>query len=75
MGAYPDFHTFKSSESGNTHGTALAVCTGLEKEHWSSRIGLKTLDFKNVTLVGMRDIDEAEQEIITKERVHKLESV
>ena len=40
IGAHPDLHTYKSTISGNTHGTALAVCTGLEKEHWASRMGL-----------------------------------
>ena len=76
MGAYPDLHTYKSSETGNTHGTALAVCTGLEKEHWASRISLPTLGFDRISLVGLRgQIDKAEEEIIKKNKIRKLESV
>ena len=62
MGAYPDLHTFTSSKTGDTHGSALAVCTGLENEHWASRMNVKTLGFDRVNLVGVRGrIDEAEK--------------
>ena len=67
MGAYPDLHTYKSTETGNTHGTALAVCTGLESEHWASRQSLPTLGFDRISLVGLRgEIDKAEEEIIKR---------
>ena len=41
--AHPDIHTYSSTVSGNTHGTPLSVCTGLERTHWASRISLKKL--------------------------------
>ena len=76
MGAYPDLNTYKSSKTGNTHGSALAVCTGLENEHWASRMNVKTLNFDQVSLVGIRgEIDEAEQNIIRDKKIRKFESV
>ena len=70
MGAYPDLNTYSSSKTGNTHGTALAVCTGLEKEHWASRLQVNTLNFDRVNLVGVRGkVDEAEQKIIRDKKI------
>lgn len=64
--AHPDIHTYSSTVSGNTHGTPLSVCVGLEKTHWASRLSLKQLDFSRLIYVGIRDIDEFEAEIIKK---------
>lgn len=58
--AHPDMHTYDSTESGNTHGTPLSVCTGLEQKHWASRLDLRQLDFDKLTYVGIRDIDDFE---------------
>jgi arginase family enzyme len=67
--AHPDINTYKSTVSGNTHGTPLSVCTGLEKTHWASRIDLKMLTFDRLIYVGIRDIDDYEQEIIDQHKV------
>ena len=76
MGAYPDLNTYSSSKTGNTHGTALAVCTGLEKEHWASRLQVSTLNFDKVNLVGVRGkVDEAEQKIIRDKKIRQFTSV
>ena len=58
--AHPDIHTYKSTLSGNKHGTPLSVCIGLEKMHWVSRMSLKNLPVENLTYVGIRDIDDFE---------------
>ena len=70
--AHPDIHTYKSTQSGNKHGTPLSVCTGLEKMHWVSRMNLRLLPFKNLTYVGIRDIDDFEGETIAKEKIRVL---
>jgi len=67
--AHPDIHTYTSTVSGNTHGTPLSVCTGLEKTHWASRLSLKQLDFSRLIYVGIRDIDDFEGEIIDKHKI------
>jgi len=59
--AHPDIHTYSSTVSGNTHGTPLSVCTGIEKTHWASRLSLKNLDFNRLIYVGIRDIDDFER--------------
>lgn len=67
--AHPDIHTYNSSVSGNTHGTPLSICTGLEKRHWASRINLDLLPFERLIYVGIRDIDDWEREIIDKHNI------
>jgi arginase len=67
--AHPDIHTYSSTVSGNTHGTPLSVCTGLEKTHWASRLSLKMLDFSRLIYVGIRDIDDFEAEVIAKHNI------
>jgi arginase family enzyme len=47
----------------------LSVCTGLEKNHWASRMSLKTLDFERLIYVGIRDIDDAERDVIAKYKI------
>ena len=72
--AHPDIHTYDSTQSGNTHGTPLSICTGMEQEHWASRMNLRKLNFKNLTYVGIRDIDEFEGETIKKEKIRVLDT-
>ena len=67
--AHPDIHTYSSTVSGNTHGTPLSVCTGIEKTHWASRLSLKKLEFPNLIYVGIRDIDDFERETIDKNNI------
>jgi arginase len=62
-------HTYTSTVSGNTHGTPLSVCVGLEKTHWASRLSLKQLGFDRLIYVGIRDIDDFEGDIIDKHNI------
>lgn len=73
MDAHPDMHTYDSTESGNTHGTPLSVCTGLEQKHWASRMDLRQLDFDKLTYVGIRDIDDFEGQIIKEKNIRVLD--
>lgn len=70
--AHPDIHTYKSTMSGNKHGTPLSVCTGMEKMHWASRMSLKNLPFSNLTYVGIRDIDDFEGKTIDEKNIRHL---
>lgn len=70
--AHPDIHTYKSTQSGNKHGTPLSVCTGLENMHWTSRMTLKLLPFENLTYVGIRDIDDYEAQVIAEKKIRHL---
>ena len=67
--AHPDIHTYSSTVSGNTHGTPLSVCVGLEKTHWASRLSLTQLDFSRLIYVGIRDIDDFEADIIKRHNI------
>ena len=66
IGAHPDINTIDSSLSGNKHGTTLSVCTGIEKVHWASRLGLTMLPFDRLVYAGVRKIDSFETEIMEK---------
>jgi len=67
--AHPDMHTYTSTVSGNTHGTPLSVCVGLEKTHWASRLSLKQLGWDRLIYVGIRDIDDFEGKIIRRHNI------
>ena len=71
--AHPDIHTYDSTESGNTHGTPLSICTGMEEQHWASRMNLRNLKFENLTYVGIRDIDEFEGKTIREKNIRVLD--
>jgi len=45
------------------------VCTGIEKVHWASRLGLKMLPFDRLIYSGVRQIDSFETEIIKKNKI------
>ena len=71
--AHPDIHTYDSTESGNTHGTPLSICTGREEQHWASRMNLRKLKFENLTYVGIRDIDAFEGQTIAEKNIRVLD--
>ena len=70
--AHPDINTYSSSWSGNRHGCPLSICTGLEEEHWGSRMSLPTLKFSQITYCGIRDIDDFEASIIKDNNIRHL---
>ena len=71
--AHPDIHTYDSTESGNTHGTPLSICTGMEQQHWASRMNLRKLSFQKLTYCGIRDIDPIEAETINENNIRVLD--
>jgi arginase len=63
--AHPDVNTPETSPSGNVHGMALAAALGLggpafEHAAWL----LPAVDPKRVALVGLRDLDAGERELL-----------
>jgi arginase len=63
--AHPDVNTPETSPSGNVHGMALAAALGLggpafEHPAWP----LPAVDPKRVALVGLRDLDAGERELL-----------
>ena len=71
--AHPDIHAFDSTQSGNKHGTPLSICTGMESEHWASRMNLRKLSFQKLTYVGIRDIDDFEAQTINENNIRVLD--
>lgn len=70
--AHPDINTYSSSWSGNRHGCPLSICTGLEQEHWGSRMNIPDLDFSKITYCGIRDIDDFEAATIKENNIRVL---
>lgn len=70
--AHPDINTYSSTHSGNTHGTPLSICVGLEEQHWASRMSLRELDFDKITYCGIRDIDDYEGMLIHEKGIRNL---
>jgi arginase len=64
LDAHADLNTPESSSSGYLGGLALSGPAGL----WDSGFG-NTLDLKNIVLVGSRDLDPFELELITSGKV------
>ncbi len=62
--AHADLNTPSTSESGYLGGMALSASLGM----WSSGFG-NGLDFSNIILVGQRDVDSCEVEIINSKAI------
>ena len=69
--AHGDMHTPSSSDSGNVHGMPLASLLGPEPAELS-RIGgfSPKVVPENTVLIGIRNLDEGEKEIVRASRVH-----
>lgn len=66
--AHTDMNTPETSPSGNIHGMSLAVLCGEGHERLVSMWGGEgpAVDPKNVVVLGARDIDETEKEIVRR---------
>ena len=66
--AHTDMNTPETSPSGNIHGMSLAVLCGLGPERLVSMWGGEggAVDPKNVVVLGARDIDETEKEVVRR---------
>ena len=45
----------------------------MEQEHWASRMNLRKLSFQRLTYVGIRDIDDFEEQTINENNIRVLD--
>ena len=66
LDAHPDFHTLKTSTSGNLHGVPLAYASGQPGfEDYFPKLK-KAIDPSNVCALGVRSVDHAERQALGK---------
>ncbi len=71
LDAHPDMNTPESSPSGNIHGMPLAAIAGYGPDELTQLAGPKPMvNPRNISLVGVRDIDARERKIIKESGVH-----
>ena len=70
--AHPDFHTPKTTRSGDLSGMALAILTGRTGMRLRDEIGLGTVPEDACALAGVREIDPGEREAIEHAAIRRL---
>lgn len=69
--AHGDINTFATSESGNVHGMSLAKAMGVGYDDLTDvYFKGKKVENQNVFIVGARDLDPGEYDLIKKENLH-----
>lgn len=69
--AHTDMNTPETSPSGNVHGMPLACCIGHGPVELVQLLGFAPkVDPRNVALVGIRDVDPTERQIVKQTGVH-----
>ena len=69
--AHADMNTPQSSPTGNIHGMPLATVLGMGHPRLVEMGGFwPKVEPKNVCLIGIRDIDETERQIVRKSGIH-----
>jgi arginase len=69
--AHADMNTPDTSPTGNVHGMPLAVALGLGPDELVHLGGYcPKVDRENVVLIGIRNLDEVEKEIVRRSGVH-----
>lgn len=69
--AHGDMNTPSSSPSGNVHGMPLAALLGTEPEELASIGGFSpTISPEHTVLIGIRNLDDREKEIVRASGVH-----
>jgi len=73
LDAHADINTPETSLSGLLAGMPVAVATGLCLERLKLKCGMElSLPTKHVTMVGVRDVDPLEQEIIDGSEIRQI---
>jgi arginase len=70
--AHADVNTYVSSPSGNVHGMPLAALCGRSDPFVQFSSVFQALDPKDLTYLGLRDVDEDEAQWINEQRAHGL---
>ena len=66
--AHPDINTPESSPTGNIHGIPLTCCCGIGPECLND-VMTEYISTQDITYVGIRSIDDGEEEIIKKDGI------
>ncbi len=61
LDAHPDFHSLRSTESGNIHGTPVAYVTGQPGFEGGLPPLAASVEAGNVAMLGIRSVDDAER--------------
>ena len=70
LDAHGDFNTAETSPSGNIHGMVLAALAGLGDARLVNAAGVgPQVDPRRVAIVGARDLDPGERELLRKAKV------
>ena len=72
LDAHSDFHTPKTTASGNLHGTPLGYVTGLPDFDAFPPLPAK-VPMKNLCLIGLRSVDPAEQAALVENNIRSVD--
>jgi arginase len=73
LDAHGDMNTPESSPTGNVHGMPLASIMGFGPQELTELAGVKPMvEPRNVVLVGIRDLDSKERQLVKDSGVHIL---
>jgi len=67
--AHGDFHTHETTLSGHLGGMPLAMITGRGDLSLLSAVGLSTVSDKSVCLIGARDLERGERELLAASNI------
>ncbi len=77
LDAHPDFHTIRTTTSGNLHGIPVAIAAGLEGAEVIYGAPITPLPPRQITMIGIRSVDPAERALLTEHgvTVHDMRAV
>src|SRR3954465_10348509 len=67
--AHADFNTPETTTSGFLDGTAVSILTGRCWKRLAASVGLNPVPDSHICLIGTRDVDEAEGELLDGARI------
>lgn len=72
LDAHCDFHTPKTTASGNLHGTPLGYVSGLSGFEAFPPLPA-VVPMKNICLIGLRSVDPAEQAVLVENNIRSVD--
>lgn len=77
LDAHPDFHTLRTTTTGNLHGIPVAMACGLEGSDLIYGAPIIPLDPTRITMIGIRSVDPAERQLLKSHdvTVHDMRDV
>jgi len=77
LDAHPDFHTIRTTSSGNLHGIPVAIAAGLDGAEVIYGAPITPLPPAHITMIGIRSVDPAERALLSEHgvTVHDMRAV